>query len=105
MTPMSSSSIPSDSGDLWFLGTIRTIDVARIGRIALSKMEECNCWSRILAAKRCLFAYYVMLGFGSNAKRIDVKEHLNIFIHIIYYLMATDFGIKNVLDEVMITCV
>ena len=40
MTPMSSSSILSDSGDVWFLGTIRTIDVARIGRIALSKMKN-----------------------------------------------------------------
>ena len=91
---------PFVSGDPFYLGPIRSLEILNMCLAAKAELEKSNYFKGLLLTKRTHKLWFVTHGIGKDLIKIDVRELIDCFKFIINYFMLHHFAAEEILDQV-----
>lgn len=96
----SGSVIPSTTSDSGVIGYIKNIKELKIGKGALDFFASENGFRGAVSKVRLKTSGRYVKHMGPSGKSFLVENHLNALLIGLFYLFATNFGLRNVMDAV-----
>ena len=91
---------PFVSGDPFYLGPIRSLEILTMCLAVKAELEKSNHFKGLLLTKRTHKLWFMTYGLGKELIKIDDRELIDCFIFFIHYFMLHHFAAEDILDQV-----